>query len=275
MSTILLTGASGFLGTRLLAELSTRHTVVTIGRKKLPNAEGQHHYLGNFVEFEDLRQLDGHQIDAAVHLAAVTGGCLEREGILVNVEGTRCLLRYLIDRGCRKFVNASSIAVVGIQSLDFRPLELPISDTHPCLDRDGYGVSKYLMEEVTRYLQRQNPDTDMINLRLAAVHPDETPPPRLEPGSQPPWALGQLTQLSRSQAVEAFTRAVESPLQPGVRIVNAVSRKSWVATSTVEVLRSWWGGDVDLAGLEATGDPRVSVYDSAAIAREFGFVADD
>ena len=83
-------------------------------------------------------------------LAAVTGGCLERDGILVNVEGTRCLMRYGMDRGVHKYALASSIAAVGFQRVQFRPLQLPIPDEHPCLDRDGYGVSKYLMEEVKK-----------------------------------------------------------------------------------------------------------------------------
>lgn len=275
MSTILLTGASGFLGSQLLAELSRRHTLVTIGRKSLPTAPSQVHYLGNFSEFEDLRQLDRHSFDVVLHLAAVTGGCLEREGLLVNVEGTRCLMRYLIDRGCRKFVNASSIAVVGIQSTSFRPLHLPIADEHPCMDRDGYGFSKYLMEEVTRYLNLQTPDTDIINLRLAAIYSEESPPERVAPGPISAWAVGRITQLSRSHAVDALTRAVEAPLRPGVRILNAVSRKSWVTTSTADVLRSWWGSDVDLSALEQGGDPQASVFRSDAIARELGFVAED
>jgi len=272
MSKILLTGASGFLGSLLLANLSQRHTVVTIGRKALPSQPNQIHYHGNFAAFEDLRQLDCHEIDGVVHLAAVTGGCLEREGILVNAEGTRCLMRYLIDRRCKKFVNASSIAVIGIQSTEFRPLRVPIDDEHPCLDRDGYGFSKYLMEEVTRYLHRQNSEIDVINLRLASVYPENNPPPKVAPGNISQWALGRITQLSRIQAVDAFTRAVEAPIIPGVRILNAVSRESWVTTTTTKVLKSWWG-NVDLASLDNEKTPRPSVYDSAAIARELQFVA--
>lgn len=274
MSTILLTGASGFVGKALLAELSQRHHVITLTRRGLPAGENQTHYRGVFSDFEDLRQLDGLAIDGVVHLAAVTGGCLERDGMLVNVEGTRCLMRYLIDRGCRKFVNASSIAAVGFQSVEFRPLQLPIPDEHPCLDRDGYGVSKYLMEEVTRYLHRQNPAIDVINLRLASIYPDERPGAKVRPGKIPEWTLGHLTQMSHSKAVEAFARAVESPLKPGVRILNAVSQSSWCEGPLADVLYAWWGADYDLGEFEAlaaAGQP--SVYDSTAIERELGFVA--
>lgn len=274
MATILLTGASGFLGGKLMEELSEKHEIITIGRKPLASARHQTHYIGNFSEFEDLRQLDAHSIDAVIHLAAVTGGCLEREGILVNVEGTRCLMRYLIDRGCRKFVNASSTALVGFQSKDFRPIELPICDEHPCLDRDGYGVSKYLMEELTRYLCLQNPEIDVINLRLAAIYPDESPPAKVKPGPVSEWAVGQITQLSRSEAVKAFELSVESELKSGCRIFNVVSPKAWVDARTVDVLRAWWGDDVDLSYFERPDvSPQASLYLYDKIRDTLGFLA--
>ena len=175
MSTILITGASGFIGRALAVELSQHHIVLCMSRKNphldLPWVRG------DFSSFEDLRQLDGKGIDVAIHLGAVTGGCSERDGILVNVEGTRCLMRYLLDRDCTKFVMASSIAAVGMQTSRFRPLHVPIPDDHPCLDRDGYGFSKYLMEEVTKYYHRQNEQLDVINLRLASVADDTNMPP--------------------------------------------------------------------------------------------------
>ena len=161
MSTVLITGASGFIGQALAAAMSVDHDVLCMSRHdpdlSLPWIRGE------FGSFEDLRQLDDQRIDVVVHLGAVTGGCLEHDGMLVNVDGTRCLMRYLIDRGCRKFVMASSIAAVGFQSTQFRPLQVPIPDEHPCFDRDGYGFSKYLMEEVTRYYSRQNDEIDVID----------------------------------------------------------------------------------------------------------------
>ncbi len=274
MFTILMTGANGFLGSALLNELSQRHHVVTLTRNGLPDGENQTHYQGSFADSNDLSVLDSHKVDAVVHLAAVTGGCSEADGLRVNVEGTHALMRYLIDRGCRKFVNASSIAVVGLQSVAFRPLQLPIPDGHPCLDRDGYGLSKYLMEEVTRYLHRQNPEIDVVNLRLAAVYPDETPPPKIRPGKISEWALAQLTQLSRSQALEAFTRAVEAPRRPGVRILNAVSRQSWCEGPLAAILESWWGKDYSMGDFSSEAEiGQPAIFESEAIEREIDFIA--
>jgi len=271
MSTILITGASGFIGKALAASLAEQHDVICMSRKS-PELDLPY-VRGNFSAFEDLRQLDRYDIDVVVHLAAVTGGCLEREGILVNVEGTRCLMRYLIDRGCRKFVMASSIAVVGFQSCKFRPLQLPIPDEHPCLDRHGYGMSKYLMEEITRYYQRQNEGIDVINLRLSSIAPDERMPTPAKVSPLQEWSLGRITVMARSDAIHAFTLAAEAPHKPGVRTMNAAPPKAWVANPVAEILRNWWKDDVDLSYFEQSGHEYDSVYDVSQIRKELSFVA--
>lgn len=273
MSVILITGASGFIGTAMAEEMARRgHSVRCMSRKRpavdLPWIRGE------FGSFEDLRQLDGCAIDAVIHLAAVTGGSPERDGILINVEGTRCLMRYLIDRGCRKFVMASSIAAVGMQSVRFRPLQLPIPDEHPCLDRDGYGFSKYLMEEVTRYCQRQNPEIDVVDLRLSSVCPDDVRPKPVGVRPITEWAAGSLTVMTRRDAVRAFALAAEAPLRPGVRVLNAAGPKAWASVPTAEILQNWWP-EVDASHYRQPEHAFDSVYDVRRIREELGFVAED
>jgi nucleoside-diphosphate-sugar epimerase len=271
MSTMLITGASGFIGRALAASLAKKHSVVCMSRRK-PEVDCPY-VRGDFGSFEDLRQLDGRNFDAVVHLGAVTGGCLEREGLLVNVEGTRCLMRYLMDRGCRKFVMASSIAVVGLQSLKFRPARIPIPDEHPCLDRDGYGLSKYLMEEVTRYYARQNDGLDVINLRLATIGPDEPAVPLKKVGPLHEWSLAGITVMCLSDAVRAFSLAAEAPHKPGVRVMNAVGPRAWVQDPVADILRNWWGDDVDVSAFRRPGHEWDSVFDAGRIEQELGFVA--
>lgn len=277
MSTILITGASGFIGRAQTAEMARRHRVICMSRKRpevdLPASAEMTWIRGEFGAFEDLRQLDRWEIDAVIHLGAVTGGCLERDGIVVNVEGTRCLMRYLMDRDCRKFVMASSIAAVGFQNTRFRPIQLPIPDEHPCLDRDGYGLSKYLMEEVTRYYQRQNESIDVINLRLASICPNDAPPPG---GVRPltEWALGGITVMTLRDAVRAFQLAAESPLRPGVRIMNATAPKAWTSAPTAEVLRHWWP-EADVSHFEQPDHTFDAAYAVDRIREELGFVAED
>lgn len=271
MSAILVTGASGYIGAALSKALSAAHSVVALSRKDPRN--GVPFVRGDFAQAEDLRRLDAFQFDTVVHLGAVTGGCSERDGILVNVEGTRVLMRHLIDRGCRKFVMASSIAAVGLQNVRFRPQQVPIPDEHPCLDRDGYGLSKYLMEEVTRYLQRQHAEVDVINLRLSSIARGESMPPLQRAQPLREWAPAGITIMSLSDAVRAFMLAVEAPHKPGVRVMNATGPRAWVADPMVEVLRAWWGDDVDLSHYAEPAHAYDSLYDVRRIRDELGFVA--
>ncbi len=272
MSTILVTGTSGFIGRALAASLAEKHEVVCISRKN--TALDLPQVMGCFYAFEDLRALDRYKFNAVVHLAAVTGGCLERDGFEVNVEGTRCLMRYLIDRGCKKFVMASSIAAVGFQNVHFRPLAVPIPDEHPCLDRDGYGVSKYLMEEVSKYYARQHAEIDVINLRLATVFPEDAAFPRVAPGPVYEWALGSITVMALSDAVRAFTLAAEAPHSAGVRIMNAAPPKACVAASTEAVLRAWYPDtQLDYAHYQQSGHQTDSAFDVRRIREELGFEA--
>ena len=271
MSTILVTGVSGFIGKALARSLAANHSVVGLSRTN-PDLEYVTYVRGDFTEFEDLRQIDRYGIDTVIHLAAVTGGCLERDGVLVNCEGTRRLMRYLISRGCRKFVMASSIALVGFQSPLFRPLELPIPDEHPCLDRDGYGLSKHLMEEITRYYSLQNPEIDVMNLRLSSVSPDDaTPAGMRELGT---WCLGSITVTLLSDVIRLFTLAAEASPKPGVRTMNATCSKVWATVPTAALLEHWWGDDVDTSAFTRPGHEHDSPYAVERLTEELGFTAE-
>lgn len=284
MATILVTGASGLIGTALCTSLSEKHEVIAMSRRK-PQADVQW-VRGDFSSFEDLLKLDrlasgrsAGEVDVVVHLGAVTGGCLEPTCLSVNVVGSRNLMRFMMDAGCRKFVMASSIAAVGMQRTDFRPVSLPMSDTHPCFDKDGYGFSKYMMEEITKYLRRQNPDIDVIDLRLASVAADDQRPPKVEAESgvgvgAPLWGAGRLSMMALTDAVRVFSLAAEAPRMPGVRIMNATPPWSWTADPVADVLRSWWGDEVDLSYYQQPGNEFASLYDSREVERQLGFRAE-
>src|SRR5579875_1966748 len=175
MSTVLVTGASGEIATSLRATLAADHDV--IGLSRAPFDGPGRPAKGTFADPADLATLDAWPLDVAIHLGAVTGGSSEVDAIAVNVAGTRTLLRYLVDRGVKRIVLASSIAAVGCLSPDFRPRRLPIDDEHPCDATDAYGLSKYLVEEVARYFCRLDPTLDVTAFRIGSVLPPGRPDP--------------------------------------------------------------------------------------------------
>ena len=267
----LVTGASGLIGRALASALAPSRPVLAMSRRDpglaVPTVRG------DFTDFEDLRRLDAYDISAVVHLGAVTGGCSERDGLRVNVEGTRALMRYLVDRGCRRFVLASSIAAVGIADPAFRPVGLPMADEHPCLARDAYGLSKYLMEQVAAYFARRDPELDILCLRLASVNDDARLPALREAHPLRNWALAGITVMALSDAVRLLTLALEAPAQPGLRVRNAVPARAWVAVPVAELLASWYGDAVDLSAFRRPGHEFDAVFDGGRLAAELGFGA--
>lgn len=275
MATILITGTSGFIGNALAKSLASRHNIVCISRENT-KVENVTTIQGDFTLKKDLQKLDAHKIGLVVHLAAATGNQSEEECLRINVQGTYQLLRHLINRGCQKFVLASSIASIGFQSTKFRPLHLPIPDEHPCLDRHGYGLSKYLMEEITRYFSLQNENLDFINIRLASILPESSQAIPVETSPIPgQWALGSLSVMYLSDAIRCFTIAAETPLKPGVRIFNAVGAQANVVDPVPKILRVWYGEDanqLDFSHYERSGHERDPIYDISKIKKELGFV---
>lgn len=268
---VLVTGSSGFIGSRLVPRLGMDHQLIPFSRSE--GAAGVDHVQGRFDSFEDLRLLDGRDIDVLVHLAAETGGSPEEAALGVNVLGTRRLLRYLIDRGCRKFVLASSVAAVGCLDAGFVPLSIPIRDDHPCLARDAYGLSKAMVEELTRYFNRLVPDSDFIHFRIGGVleryRPDliRVDTPQLRPFIDLPY-------VAVEDVLRAFTAAVEAPPQPGVRVLNLVGPDSNAGDPVAKIVRAALGPKADglnLARYDMPGCEFAPVYESDAIENELGF----
>ncbi|NBD23224.1 NAD-dependent epimerase/dehydratase family protein [Paenibacillus glycinis] len=217
---ILITGASGFIGKKLVSRLSGDHTVICLSRTAF---EANAAFVqGAFDRPEDLRGLDDRAIELCIHLGAVTGGCSEEEGLDVNVLGTRRLYRYLLDRGCRRFVTASSIAAVGSLDDAFVPRSLPISDDHPCLATDAYGLSKAMVEELTRYFQRKEPEAEFVNLRFGAVASDDWAPSPVDLTAPMSVPFVVLAHVHAGDVVEGIVRVVEAPARAGARNYNLV-----------------------------------------------------
>jgi nucleoside-diphosphate-sugar epimerase len=150
--TVLVTGATGFLGSHVSAALVARGVAVR-GLVRRPDAP-----LPARVEPAYARGLDDREgiaatlrgVEGVIHLAArvhqpaAPGD--EAAFRAINVEGTRLLLEEALAAGVRDFVFASSVKVVGERS------ETPWDEATPPAPVDAYGVTKLECEAMVRSL---------------------------------------------------------------------------------------------------------------------------
>lgn len=114
---VLVTGASGFLGKRVVEVLVQKGYPVRALVRKLSNTKkleacGVEIFYGDVADQESLRA--AYQgVDAVVHAAADTAGT-ERDGEWSTIRGTRNVLDLCVQGGIRKLIYISSCAVYGV-----------------------------------------------------------------------------------------------------------------------------------------------------------------
>ncbi len=269
---ILITGASGFIGEQLIRHLSGQHQL--IGMSRSPVKGNAAAVRGCFDRFEDLSMLDRYRIDAVVHLAAVTGGCSEEDALAVNVQGTRRLFRYLLDRGCRRFVAASSIAAVGSLDSAFVPRQLPMPDDYAFEGTDAYGWSKWLVEQLCRYLHRQTSDADFVSLRFGSVEPDHWEPPHVDTHSDLSIPFVQLGKVYASDVVGGIASVLESPGRPRAAVYNLVGPDIGSGIPAAQMLQAWLKSHPAQLHLDYYAQPGHEfkpLYDMERMKSDFGF----
>ncbi|MBQ9672938.1 MAG: NAD(P)-dependent oxidoreductase [Prevotella sp.] len=145
---ILITGASGFIGSFIVEEalnrgMETWAAVRGSSSKRFLQDKRIHFIeldLSNQRQVE--QQLKGHQFDYVVHAAGVTK-CLRAQDFFdINTSGTKCLVRALIalHMPLRKFVYLSSLSIFGAIH-EKQPYE-PIRETDEPQPNTAYGKSK-------------------------------------------------------------------------------------------------------------------------------------
>lgn len=167
MSTILVTGGAGYIGSHVVKELlSQGHQPIVFDnlhtghRKAVKNAV--------FIEgdLSDARKLketfQSYPIHVVLHFAA---DCLVGESVQNpvkyfknNVKNSLQLIEILEEFEITKLVFSSSAAVYG------DPKEIPISEEHPCAPTNPYGETKWIFEKVLQAFHDAG-KLDFISLR--------------------------------------------------------------------------------------------------------------
>jgi UDP-glucose 4-epimerase len=176
MSTLLVTGGAGYIGSHTIVELlAAGHDVVCLDNyansspvalervqaitgRRLTAVEG---------DVRDAATLDrlfaGHRIDAVVHFAALKAVGESVATPLAyyanNVGGTIELLDAMQRAGVRRFVFSSSATVYG------PPERLPIDEDAPIRATNPYGATKAMIEQILRDVVAADPAWSVICLR--------------------------------------------------------------------------------------------------------------
>jgi len=145
---VLITGATGFVGSHLVTALAERGTEIRAivrrtSRTEQLEAMGAELIEGGLEDHDALRSgVEG--VDLVFHLAALTSARSEEEYFETNLGGTRRLLEAIREANekPRRLIFLSSLAAVGPSS-DGRP----VTSTAPCRPITTYGRSKLAAEE--------------------------------------------------------------------------------------------------------------------------------
>lgn len=167
---ILVTGASGFVGTALIPRLRRAgHTVVGIDRRPLQQIE-----IEQFVE-ADLRNDEAREeafrepVDLVIHLAAAKDdfGITDEEFYEENRDVTRALLDSGVRHGVRDWIFYSSVAVLGLAGADNRA---PSAEDAAPRPYNAYGGSKQEAEALFLDLARTDSEVRVVTIRPAIIY---------------------------------------------------------------------------------------------------------
>lgn len=166
-SSTLVTGATGFLGSHLVARLiSGGKTVRVLCREssdisKLPDKNVE-------IVYGDMRNIDNNPdvlegIDTVFHCASATSGSWY-DHMEVTVEGTRKFLESAVEHGVKKFIHISSMGIInyiGYKNGDIIK-EDAILEQQP--DKRGYYTKAKLLQEnlVKKYIDNSNLNITII-----------------------------------------------------------------------------------------------------------------
>lgn len=162
---ILITGASGRIGTNLATAMAGRHQLrLTDIVAPVPAPHGLPVGIKDLAT-DDLAELCAG-IDAVVHLAGHPNSrdwaVLERANLLAS----RRLIEAALAAGVGRFLYASSVHVCGLLPADMR-----LSEDLPYAPDSPYGVSKAMVEMQLRYAAERH-GLSAVSLRICAFRPE-------------------------------------------------------------------------------------------------------
>ena len=182
---VAVTGAAGFVGQNLLAELETTdHTVIACDVQPMETPEAVESRQLDITDAGAVDALVG-EVDAVAHLAAhplpasLEAPVFDAE---INIMGSLNILDAARRHELEKLVFASSSAVVGAVEA------VPVGEDHPVNPRSPYAVAKRSIEQYLRVYDRLY-DLPYLAFRFFNVYGPHQPP---QSGALVPVVLSRL-----------------------------------------------------------------------------------
>lgn len=178
MDKILITGASGFIGSFIVEEALKRNMEVWAAVRRSSSREWLQDERIHFIELnlssedELKKQLQDHVFDYVVHAAGVTK-CLRKEQFYaVNTEGTKHLVNVLLalQMPLKKFIYLSSLSIFGAIR-EQQPYEA-IRETDTPQPNTEYGKSKLAAEAILKGCSKEGLEATLpyVILRPTGVY---------------------------------------------------------------------------------------------------------
>lgn len=241
---VLVTGASGFVGSRVARRLAEKGMTVTA----LLRRPGQH--VG--LDHPQIQQLQGEfqrpadaasacaERDAVVHCAATVGRDLD-DARQVNAEGTAVVAAAARAAGCRRFVHISTLAVLAVDRSD----AVLDEDSPLKTSGDNYGLTKAEAEQRLREeMERGLPAVILRPGAILGAHPTSTwatkVPQAIRAGKMPLRDDGRdrLPWVHVEDLLDAVELALARPEAVGRTYHLADGHWEW--REYVEAVRGWF-----------------------------------
>ncbi len=211
---VLLTGASGRIGTILLANLSSRYEWVLLDRSPPLRTYGFPFHQIDITDYQSLLPVF-KRIEVVIHLAAASNPESTWDDLIdANVQGVYNVLNAAHQNGCRRVIFASSLHVV-----DGYPRDLQISSDMPSNPLTLYGATKAWGEAVGAYFAYQK-NLSVLCLRIGWVKSNTDPSLVIENPH-----LGSI--LTEADLLRLFVCCLEAPLTMRFGIFHGISNNRY------------------------------------------------